>query len=582
MSRYLDLEAAKSGSGHTTEEDDDNDHSVDDIFDTQPDDDIVNNTVDEHRQVNNELDKAEKLQRLQPLRRTDSDQRNFLRTAHNDMLAPASPISKRRKSPTPVTFNAPAVRVDLIRLAAEEQERQHQAEEELNESVTQVFDDACANMSTASQDSQHCHHIRQPTDKEIDQLYQNKLHSQEDSQYDTAMADLDEHLSQTRRDTSSSSGTTTTTTCTTTPTPNTTEPQVRGKFCLRHKKIGLTYPNCELSQMYVTDWFRTCFSNYEPKLIIVSAEQAPTTDGRHLHAYIEFAKTFNSNNNRCFDIPNNNGGMFHPNIRTVTNSKQWITYVTKGGNIYVYPQTARALYEPTHLAHYFNEQQHANKHATITGQLVEDIKKGSTFSELLRRYPGYMILHSRVVKQFIYMYQTSMFLEQQTKKWKTVTKFEGFNIESMAIAGWLNDHLLKPHTFRSHCLWIKGPTQCGKTSLVEMLRNNGCIICNVDLSTHFYEDLDDDTQLLVFDEFKAQKTITEMNKMCDGSRSTVDTKNGHFNITKPMPVIVLSNFSIEEAYHNSDQLHLKTLIGRFLFIDMKDLLIRVQPCSMQE
>ena len=276
MSRYLDLEAAKSGSGHTTEEDDDNDHSIDDIFDTQPDDDIANNTVDEHRQVNNELDKAEKLQRLQPLRRTDSDQRNFLRTAHNDMLAPASPISKRRKSPTPVTFNAPAVRVDLIRLAAEEQERQHQAEDELNESVTQIFDDACADMSTASQDSQHCHHVPQPTDKEIDQLY------------DTAMSDLDVNLSQPRRDTSSSSGTTTTTTCTTTPTPNTSEPKVRGKFCLRHKKIGLTYPQCPLSPMYVCDFLRTNFSNYEPKLIIVSQEDHKKTDGKHLHAYIEF------------------------------------------------------------------------------------------------------------------------------------------------------------------------------------------------------------------------------------------------------------------------------------------------------
>ena len=169
--------------------------------------------------------------------------------AANDALPVSSPARKTSEPATPLTAKVPPVRVDLIRLAAEEQERQFQAEEELAAATTQVFDNACVDMSTASQDSQLCHHVPQPTDKEIQE------------HYDIAMSDLDSQLSQTSQSsttTSTSSSTKKSTSnqlptsgCVTTPTPaattSTAEPTSEGKFRLRHKKIGLTYPQCPVT-----------------------------------------------------------------------------------------------------------------------------------------------------------------------------------------------------------------------------------------------------------------------------------------------------------------------------------------------
>ena len=152
-------------------------------------------------------------------------------------------------------------------------------------------------------------------------------------------------------------------------------------------------------------------------------------------------------------------------------------------------------------------------------------------------------------------------------KWDRIKKFVGQGIKDMAVAGWLNDHLLKKHGFRQNNLWIKGPTKCGKTSLVELLKENGCIILNVNLTSPFYDGISDDTQLLVFDEYKAQKTICDMNSVSDGSRSRLNIKGSSYQLIKPMPVLVLPNFTIKEAYCNSDQDHLKTLLSRFTLIE---------------
>lgn len=60
-----------------------------------------------------------------------------------------------------------------------------------------------------------------------------------------------------------------------------------------------------------------------------------------------------------------------------------------------------------------------------------------------------------------------------------------------------------------------------------------------------------------------------MNKICDGSTCQLDTKGSHYEIKRPLPVIVTSNFSISGAYSNSDADHLETLKGRFLEIEVK-------------
>ena len=328
----------------------------------------------------------------------------------------------------------------------------------------------------------------------------------------------------------------------------------RESFRLRHKKIGLTYPQCSLRPQLLIQYILNKFHNYEPDLIIVGREKHKD-NMPHLHAYISFKKTFNSMDQRCFDID-----IYHPNIRKVLNPNVWIAYVTKGDDITCYPSTFDYKV--------FQQQRIQKKNSTTQSQLiVNDIRNGYNLKQLLTKYPSFMLMHEKQVTNYISKLRQQQSIDEMNFKWDRIKKFVGQGIKDMAVAGWLNDHLLKKHGFRQNNLWIKGPTKCGKTSLVELLKENGCIILNVNLTSPFYDGISDDTQLLVFDEYKAQKTICDMNSVSDGSRSRLNIKGSSYQLIKPMPVLVLSNFTIKEAYCNSDQDHLKTLLSRFTLIE---------------
>ena len=139
----------------------------------------------------------------------------------------------------------------------------------------------------------------------------------------------------------------------------------------------------------------------------------------------------------------------------------------------------------------------------------------------------------------------------------------------MRITGWLNHNVIaKQHKFGSKNLWLYGKTRMGKTSLKQLLNQAGLNMHEIDMGSTFYDGLNDETQLIVYDEFKGQKTITDMNRICDGSITRLNTKGGSFLKTNPTPVLVLSNYTIKDCYSHTDEAHLETLQRRFTEIEI--------------
>ncbi len=89
--------------------------------------------------------------------------------------------------------------------------------------------------------------------------------------------------------------------------------------------------------------------------------------------------------------------------------------------------------------------------------------------------------------------------------------------------------------------------------------------------THLDEYDDDDYDLVVFDEFKGQKTITWMNTFVQGGPQKVYRRYNSYNKTKNIPVIVLSNYTIQQCYSKTNMFNperLLPLIGRFNCINI--------------
>lgn len=501
--KLLDLEADKSGSGHTTDEED-NDHSVDLLLDdsSQPNDD-----VDSHRQVFNRL------------RRTDSDQREFLLTAHNEIL-PDSPVSTA-----------------MARTEADAEEfHRHR----MNSPSSTVTTADPPSPITAK---------HQPVDVDLVRLYGADQPNQ--SGWDLTPTpwptDVEDIIP-----------------------PSASDPIYQGKFRLQSRKIGLTYPKCPIKMEAMCDHLRIKFAQWQPQLIIVAMEDHKKSDGRHLHAYLRLTLQPNIRRADFFNVED-----YHPNVKVINNEEEWLHYVCKGGNVFCYPPTWQ-------YQDYVKRK--SNHHETRSLRIATDIFEGATMSTLRFKYPDFMLLHQKQVHAFWNSHQDDLDESARRLLWSNVRSFEvdtpepHFGMSDLGaciaqvqlctrIVDWINRNIIEDrYKFRDENLWIYGATGLGKTSIWQLLRSAGCLVHVFDYDSGFWDGLSTDTQLLVFDEFKGQQSITQMNLTCDGSRTRFNVKGSTLERKKPLPVMVLSNYSIEECYNQvnkTDHEHLKTLIGRF-------------------
>lgn len=324
------------------------------------------------------------------------------------------------------------------------------------------------------------------------------------------------------------------------------------KWRFNGKNFGLTYPQCTAKKEDLLKFLVGILDKYSPK-IVVCEEDHHETDGQHLHASINCDKTFDTVNTKKFDYEGH-----HPHFEPTRNTTQWLQYVTKDGNYCVYPAT----FDVKDLL-----KARTEKKAPVPYQVALAIVDGQSELQIWKDHPGFMLLHHKLVlsaKQRMHLLRRQSIAKTNWANVKEFATDSGLFHVNNRIAGWLNENLLKERKFRQHMLWIWGPSGIGKTSLVNMLKKEGCNIHDVDLSTHFFDGITEETQLIVYDEFKAQRTITEMNKISDGASCRLDIKGSSFYKENPVAVLVLSNFSIDQAYCNSDQTHLETLKSRFL------------------
>lgn len=139
------------------------------------------------------------------------------------------------------------------------------------------------------------------------------------------------------------------------------------------------------------------------------------------------------------------------------------------------------------------------------------------------------------------------------------------------ILDWVNENLFKPRTFKAKQLYIWGPSNWGKTSLVILL-SRWCRIYSMSTFENFLDGYEDGTyDLMVLDEFKAQYTVQDLNLLLQGSPFGVRlrVKGGQYLKKDNLPVMILSNFSLTEAYKNCTASYLESLMNRLIMVKLQ-------------
>jgi len=239
--------------------------------------------------------------------------------------------------------------------------------------------------------------------------------------------------------------------------------------------------------------------------------------------------------------------------------KKAYEYVMKEGNYMALPDETFSLLD--FLA--------TKKKDSMSEKIVQELKSGKSLDDLDELQPAYMLQHLQKVRLYASFLELkklrSEFAMAQHQK-VLVSPAEGYSSDwNIRIASWLRRNLRNPRPHRQAQMWIRAPPGAGKTSLIMWLEKTfNLAIYYWPKDEKWWDGYSDGCfDLIVLDEYRSQKMITELNPILSGDYTPLSRRNAPPLVKRNnLPVIILSNFCPEECYHKSQPSQLAPLLDR--------------------
>jgi len=330
------------------------------------------------------------------------------------------------------------------------------------------------------------------------------------------------------------------------------------QFQINSKSIFLTVPQCD----YPLSDFRSnivAFFRSRSNAIVhgVVAQECHQDGNFHLHAAFTLAGPLRSTDPRIFDALAGK----HPNVQSRFKGgvKKAYEYVMKEGNFLPLPDETFSL----------TDFLSTKKKDSISERVARELRNGVSLDELDELVPAYMLQNLRKVGDYSNFLglkkrrsEFAMGLVQKVSVVPAPGFFSDWNIQ---IASWISRNIRVARPHRQAQIWIKAPPGSGKTSLILWLEKT------FNLSIYFWPRdekwwdgyADGAFGLIVLDEYRSQKMITELNPVLSGDPTPLSRRNAAPLVKRDiLPVMILSNFSPEECYHKAQPSQLAPLLDR--------------------
>jgi len=348
-------------------------------------------------------------------------------------------------------------------------------------------------------------------------------------------------------------------------------------FRLQAKNLFLTFPQCDYPLTDFCQKVKDFFAEKNNRIIKGVASQENHQDGnKHLHLFVSLEKLCQTRKVDYFD--NLVCPAKHPNIVSRLKSQyETIKYIIKDGVYQVLPDTSSFDLDA------FMELS-SKKKSTLSSLIVQMIDQGSTLHEIDDEHPEYVMHHKKSLKEYL-----DFRVLKNLHRSRAEAQQAGFLVSPASghmssfnkdLASWLNQNIRTPtpRPHRTAQLWLRASPGTGKTTLIKFLEQS------FNLSIYYwpkdekwwdtYEDGCYD--LIVLDEYKAHKKITELNPILSGDTAPLSRRGMPPIIKKEnLPVIILSNFLPQECYHKALPVQLAPLLDRLTVIDFGDRPIRI-------
>lgn len=326
----------------------------------------------------------------------------------------------------------------------------------------------------------------------------------------------------------------------------------KNNFRMQAKNWFLTFPQCNLPK---SEAMRNLLQNADLSVTGAAVAQERHADGeRHLHILL------------CLENK----------VRT-RDPTFWDFVAGKHGNY----QAAR--YPQKVLKYISKEDAEVEVHGTIPGDsgdsktsksdtVAEMILSGSSISEVTKKFPGFVLLNYAKVTTFKSIF-TGIATTESLEPLRNPIEYRGENIATTVIVEWLNSNLFTSRDFKQKQLYIFGPKNFGKTSLILRL-SKYLRVYSMPHSEDFYDGYaDSEFDLIFLDEFRGNKTIQFLNLWLQGGLPfCYRTKGGQGMKRKNLPCIICSNYSLENCYKDENKIEtLRTRLDEVMLSEPIDL-----------
>jgi len=326
------------------------------------------------------------------------------------------------------------------------------------------------------------------------------------------------------------------------------------KFRLQGKQLLLTYPQNDCSKETL---LKNIIGLWKKNLKFAVVCQETHQDGDpHLHAAVSLHQRIDYRGTKRLDQLTGKHGSYE-----VARSLQKIVqYVAKDGNF---------------VAHGVNVElflsQAKKKKSTV---IALGIMEGQTIAEINEIDPGFVLMNLQKVEKYLAWKELESQKEVRPCLKSLVAVGHQDSGNNGLIADWINNNLFtdRKRQVREKQLFIHGAPGLGKTRLIGLLRDAGIRVYIFPFSEKYHDLYDDDAyDLIVFDEFKGQVTITDINRWLDGQHFGVPRKGKPpFLKKKNLPFIMLSNFSPRDVYKNCSDQAFNPFLDRLQVIELDE------------
>lgn len=323
-------------------------------------------------------------------------------------------------------------------------------------------------------------------------------------------------------------------------------------FRLSAKKLFLTYPSCPLAKSVVSDQLREIFSKTTIKIEHYAICQEKHQDGSlHLHCLLWLDGKANFKNARFADL-RGESTVYHGKYEAMKKERESVLYVMKEDKSIL-----------TDSMEFIEKISNGKKRKM--DEIAQALMDGQDLKTIAMEHPGIVALHKTKLLDF----QKWILSENWKPSPWTRIMTENLTGSTCAILRWIGLNLFEQtRPLRTKNIYIHGPGGTGKSSLISYIEER--------LKTYkptpqvkWWDGFNDTFELIVFDEFNGQWPLTEMNKILDGQRMIIPQRNGDFFKTQNIPVIICSNYPLEDIYTNVNRLAWSAFASRLstIYID---------------